>query len=164
VLSAVDILKKYGFEIDERAVREGIATARWQARFEIIDTAPLTIFDGAHNPQGIDSAVRSIEHYFGENKVYILTGVLKDKDYSYIAERLAQIASRAFVMTPDNPRALPSVEYADVLRGCGVEAVAYGSLREAYLSAKQAAFTDNVPLVCLGSLYTYSELMDVMGK
>ncbi len=164
VLSAVDILNRHGFAVDETAVREGIAKARWQARFEIIDREPLTIFDGAHNPQGVDSAVDSVKHYFGDDRVYILTGVLKDKDYTYIASRLSEIASRAFVLSPDSPRALPAEEYADVLGSNGVDAMPFASLEEAYRAARDAAKRDGVPLICLGSLYTYSGLMDVMEK
>lgn len=162
VLSAVDILRKGGMSISDEAVLRGLYEARWSARFEIIDRDPLTIFDGAHNPQGIDSAVNSIKHYFGENKVYVLTGVLSDKDYDYIASRLAEIASCAFVLTPDSPRALPSAEYARVLASKGVAAVGYDSLNEAYEAAARRAKEDGVPLVCLGSLYIYSELMSVM--
>ena len=164
VLSAVDILRGYGFEIDENAVRDGIAAARWQARFEIIGREPLTIFDGAHNPQGIDCAVDSIKHYFGSERVYILTGVLRDKDYTYIASRLSEIASRAFVMSPDSPRALPAEEFSDVLSSFSVDAKPFASLSDAYLAAKQAAARDGAPLICLGSLYTYSELMEVIEK
>ena len=164
VLSAVDILRANGLNISEEAVRKGLYDARWSARFEIINRDPLTIFDGAHNPQGIDSAVKSIKHYFADKKVYVLTGVLADKDYRYIASRLAEIASHAFVLTPDSPRALPSNEYANVLRSSGVEAVGYGSLLEAYSAAESKAREDGVPLVCLGSLYIYSELMSVVEK
>ena len=60
VLSAVDILRKEGMDIPESAVKKGLLAARWQARFEILSREPLVIFDGAHNPQGIDSAVMSI--------------------------------------------------------------------------------------------------------
>ena len=163
VLSAIDILKAEGMEISEDAIREGLYSARWQARFEIVENEPLVIFDGAHNPQGIDSAVTSIKHYFGDEKVYVLTGVLKDKDYRYIASRLSEIGSRAFVMTPDNPRALSAEEYAAVLCERGTEAVAFDSLRSAYLTAREEAKKAGKPLVCLGSLYTYSELCRLFG-
>lgn len=158
VLSAVDILRKEGMDIPESAVKEGLLRARWQARFEILSREPLVIFDGAHNPQGIDSAVMSIKHYFKDKKVYVMTGVLKDKDYGVISTRLAEIASRAFVMTPENPRALPAEEYADILKAKGVEAKAYDSIKEAFAQAKREAKKDGVPLVCLGSLYVYSSL------
>ena len=159
VISAVDILNTCGFDIGENDLREGLVEARWQARFEILKKEPLIIFDGAHNAQGIDSAVASIYHYFGDRKVYVLTGVLADKDYRYIAQRLSEIAEKAFVMTPDNPRALASDEYADALENCGVSSQAFETLEKAYITASREALADGVPLVCLGSLYTYSELI-----
>ena len=158
VLSAVDILRKEGMDIPESAVKKGLLAARWQARFEILSREPLVIFDGAHNPQGIDSAVMSIKHYFKDKKVYVMTGVLKDKDYDVISTRLSEIASRAFVMTPENPRALDGEEYAKILEAKGVESKAYATIKEAFETAKQAAKQDGVPLVCLGSLYTYSSI------
>ena len=162
VLSAVDILRENGIEIPEDAVRRGLAAARWAGRFEIISQEPLIIFDGAHNAQGIDSAVGSIKHYFRDEKVYVLTGVLKDKDYRAIASRLSEIADRAFVMTPDSPRALPSKEYAEILNSVGVEAAAFDSIKEAFFAAREAAKRDSVPLVCLGSLYVYVDLIDLV--
>jgi dihydrofolate synthase/folylpolyglutamate synthase len=158
VLSAIDILRKQGMDIPEDAVKRGLLRARWQARFEILSRDPLVIFDGAHNPQGIDSAVNSIKHYFKDKKVYVMTGVLKDKDYDVISTRLSEIASRAFVMTPENPRALPAEEYAKILKAKGVEAKDYGTVKEAFEEAKKTAKKDGVPLVCLGSLYVYSSL------
>lgn len=158
VLSAVDILRGEGMDIPESAVRKGLESARWQARFEILSREPLVIFDGAHNPEGIDSAVKSIGHYFGGQKIYVMTGVLKDKDYEVIATRLSEIASRAFVMTPENPRALAAEEYAQILGEKGIDAKAYGSIKEAFGAAKKAAREDGIPLVCLGSLYVYSSL------
>ena len=87
-----------------------------------------------------------------------MTGVLKDKDYDVISTRLSEIASRAFVMTPENPRALDGEEYAKILEAKGVESKAYATIKEAFETAKQAAKQDGVPLVCLGSLYTYSSI------
>ncbi len=164
VINAVDILRKRGIDISDEALRDGLATAVWRGRFEIICNDPLMIFDGAHNPQGIHSAVESIKTYFGDIKVYLLTGVLRDKDYTAIAKDLSAVASRAFTLTPDSPRALSSEEYAATLNGAGIEATSYTTLSDALKAAKDAAKKDGVPLVCLGSLYVYSSLMDEMKK
>ena len=160
VLSALDILRERGMNIPESAIREGLAAARWQARFEIISRDPLTIFDGAHNAEGISAAVKSIKTYFGDEKVYVLSGVLSDKDYRAIAKDISTVASRAFTMTPENPRALAAEDYAAVLRENGVEANAYASIDSALDSALNAARRDAIPLVCLGSLYTYCSIID----
>lgn len=158
VLTAVDILRSRGLNIPEEAVRLGLIEARWPARFEILSNDPLIIFDGAHNPEGITAAVESIKHYFGERKVYLLSGVLRDKDYEYIAGKVAEVSSRAFTMTPDNPRALSAEEYAAELAKNKVEALSYPDVRAAFSAAKAAAKQDGAPLVCLGSLYTYVDI------
>lgn len=162
VLKAVDILRNNGVDIPENAVKQGLSEARWIGRFEILSKEPLTIFDGAHNPQGIDSAVDSIKQYFGNEKVYVLTGVLKDKDYEYIASRLSEIADMAFTLTPDNPRALDSQTYASVLCKNGVSAKGFESLKSAYDAGRNQAQSDGKALICLGSLYTYSELIKLI--
>lgn len=162
VLCAVDVLRQYGFAVDERAVLSGLEAAVWQGRFEIIKKEPLVIFDGAHNPQGIDAAVESVKQYFGTRKLLVLTGVLKDKDHRYIASRLSEIAAEAFVITPDNPRALSAEEYAAELRLFGAEATAYTSLVSAYSAAVGEAERQGIPLICLGSLYTYAELIKLI--
>ena len=165
VINAVEILRKQGMDISDKDIRSGLEKARWQGRFEIICRKPLMIFDGAHNPQGIRSAVESIRTYFGDEKVYLLTGVLMDKDYSVIAKDLSAVASKAFTLTPDSPRALNSAEYAETLCGAGIEATPFDSLAEALDCALASAKKDNKPLICLGSLYVYSSLMSIMeGK
>ena len=159
VLSAIDVLRDGGMNIPESAVKEGLMTASWAARFEIISKEPLIIFDGAHNPQGISSAVESIHRYFGDEGVYVLTGVLRDKDYKFIAGKLSEVATRAFTMTPDNKRALTAEEYASELSALGVKAEPYPDIKAAFDAAREAALTDKKPLVCLGSLYTYCDII-----
>ncbi len=160
VIAAADILNTKGFSISEDALRKGLLAARWQARFEVISKSPLIIFDGAHNPEGIEKAVESVKYYFGEQKILVLTGVMKDKNYRYIAGRLSEIAAAALTITPDNPRALDAAEYAAVLSEAGVNAAAYTTPAEAVKAGKSLAAEKDLPLICLGSLYMYKEIAD----
>ena len=157
VLSAIDILKARGFNICENSIVRGFASTKWIGRFEILNENPLIIFDGAHNPQGISASVESILSYFTE-KVYVLTGVLKDKDYNFIARELSKIAEKAFTITPENPRALTAPEYAEILEKEGVTSTPFETVKEAYEKAKSEAQKNNKPLIILGSLYTYASL------
>lgn len=164
VLEAVDALSVLGMPIEEKDVLRGLAEASWLARFEIVNYSPLIIFDGAHNPQGIASATESVAHYFGERKVAVITGVLKDKDYEFIANKLARVASYAFTITPDNPRALTAQEYAEVLRKNGVRATPTANIAEAVALAVAEADKNGDAIVCLGSLYTYAEITAEIEK
>ena len=164
VLSAIDILKDKGLKISEDAINNGLIWAKWSARFELLSKEPIVIYDGAHNPEGIEAACSSIKNYFGDKKVFVLSGVMKDKDYDYIASMLSSVASRAFTVTPDNPRALDAKKYAEVLTQKGINALPFDSLRDALRSAYYTAKSEKTPLVCLGSLYMYSELINEFEK
>lgn len=158
-ISAIDILRRSGFEISEENLKNGLANAKWQGRFEILSKEPLIIFDGAHNPQGIAAAVESIKLYFKEQKACIVTGVLRDKDYTHIAKMLSTVATRAFTFTPDSPRALNAEEYASTLNSAGLFAEASVTVFEALNKAKAYAIEHNCPVICAGSLYAYAEII-----
>lgn len=163
-LCAIDLLAKLDFAVSDQAVRQGLACVAWPARFEIISRDPLIIADGGHNPEGIDGAVGSIRAYFGDRKVGIVTGVMADKDYRYMAGRMAEVTEQVFCLTPNNPRALPATEYAAVFASLGVSAVATHSVQEALTKAVAWAKQTGAPLVCLGSLYMYGEIRKALEK
>ena len=159
VLDAIDILRMGGLAINEESVTKGLANAKWPARFEIIKNDPRVIFDGAHNLQGIEAAVKSIKQYFADKKVIVVSGVLKDKDYQKISDSISEIASRVYTITPSNPRALSAMEYANIFERRGIKATCCESVNEAIdLAIKEAAAT-NSAVCCLGSLYTYCEII-----
>ncbi len=164
VLEAIELLKSCGMAISDSAIREGLEDAKWSARFEIINHLPLIIFDGAHNPEGIASAVESVKHYFGSEKVIVVSGVLKDKDYNYIAGRLSEISVAAYTITPNNPRALPGEDFASLLSSLGVDAIANGSIGDALKRAVERADKNGEAIVCLGSLYTYVDVSRELEK
>lgn len=159
VLSAMELLRdSAGMRIPEDAVRQGLATVRWQARFEVLRRDPTVIFDGAHNPQGIAAAVRSIRTYFPDEKVLVLSGVMADKDFDAIIEGFRPVAERVYTVAPDNPRALPADEYAVACMAHGVRAEAFDSVPAALERAVSDAKASGMPLCCLGSLYLYKEI------
>lgn len=163
VIEAVELLREGGLEIPHRCVREGLARAVWRARFEVIGKSPLTVFDGAHNAEGIASAAESIRTYIGRGAVAV-TGVLADKEYEKIAATLAGVVCAAYTLTPNNPRALSAGDYAEVLRTHGVEAHPCLSIDEAVEAALDDAERRGTAVVCLGSLYTYREVVSARQK
>jgi dihydrofolate synthase/folylpolyglutamate synthase len=164
VLKAIEILKSQGALIEEEHIRRGLEKSRWSARFErILDTPPM-IFDGGHNAEGVFSAVESIEKYFPDERVYIITGVMRDKDYNAIAKRVSTVAEKVFTVTPNNPRALSAKKYASVYTDMGTDAQDFDCILNAVKACVREAREKNKAIVCLGSLYMYSELVDCLEK
>jgi dihydrofolate synthase/folylpolyglutamate synthase len=159
VLSAVNQLKEEGLYIPDEAVRDGLLKARWAARFEIVNENPTIIFDGSHNAEGISAAKESVIRYFGQEKVIVISGVLKDKEYEKIAEDIAEIASEVYTITPKNPRALDAQKYAEVIKEKGAAATSCEGIEEALSKAIGTAKKNNSAVVILGSLYTYGDVI-----
>lgn len=164
VIDAIKILQGRGLKISKEALYSGLAKAKWRARFEIIGHDPDVIFDGAHNPEGITAAVASIKQYFGNQKLVLVSGVLSDKDYKAIAKTMAEVISHAYTITPDNPRALSASNFANVLCEFGVDATATSNIAEALRLGKEKAKALGTALCCLGSLYTYVEVINEINK
>jgi dihydrofolate synthase/folylpolyglutamate synthase len=101
-------------------VQTGIAATRWPVRLEVIPGPPLTLIDGAHNPQGCQALGDALDRLLPGQPIVFLLGLLADKDYPAMLEALwhnRQFSVQSIVcVTPDNPRALPADQLADFIR------------------------------------------------
>lgn len=159
-LLAATILREKGLKISDEDIRSGLKNTRWLARFEKLSDNPLIIFDGSHNPEGVMAAVKSIKGYFGDRKVNILSGVMRDKDYTFMARAIGEVANKVFTVTVNNPRALSGEDYSKVFIENDIEATPFPDVAAAIAYHKQNF--SNTPLICLGSLYMYSEVYEVL--
>lgn len=159
VLTAVEILRNEGLNIPDNAVKSGLLSAHIHGRFELISENPMIIFDGSHNPDGINQAVASIEKYFGDTKIVLLIGVMADKDYELYPKMLGKYIDRVYTVKPDNPRALNSDILAETFINHGIKALSFADLNNGVKSAVDYATNNNMPLIALGSLYMYKDFI-----
>ena len=164
VLTALQLLQKGGIVIGEDAVRRGLESVRWPARFERIRKDPVIICDGGHNPEGIDCAVDSAKLYFPTQKLLLVCGVMADKDYPYMVKKLSEIAKEAHCLKPQNPRALAAEDMAAEFRKHGTHAIPYTACEDALQDAVCKAKKENLPILCVGSLYFYGEVVAALEK
>lgn len=164
VLDAIDVLKENGTDIPESAVRNGLLNAVWPARFELLREDPITIFDGGHNPNGIDALLRSLRTVFPGQRFVLLTGVMRDKDHSKMIAELAPVTIRAFTFTPDNPRAMCAEDYAAEFTAVGIDAFPCSSAADGLQKASDAAKDFGIPLIICGSLYSYAAIRDALDS
>lgn len=97
-------LKRQGFNINDDIIKEGIKSARWPARMEILKKEPLLIFDGAHNVDGMECFVKNIRSLAENKKKIIILGMVKDKEYSKCIKLLDGAADVLITSTLENPR------------------------------------------------------------
>ncbi len=162
VITAIEIMRSIDIDISDEALDRGLLNAHWKARFEILSHEPLVIYDGAHNPNGIRSAVENIRCYLSpltdDGKVVLLMGVLADKNHREMIEMLSSSALTAYTVTPDNARSLDSDKVMLEFEENGVDAHACETIQDGVAQAVKCAASEKRPLVCLGSLYMYADV------
>ena len=100
-----------GFNIPYETVKKALAETFFPARAEIICKSPLTVLDGAHNPDGAEALSEIMEKYSGE--ITALIGVMRDKDYKILLEKTLKHCKSAVAVTVENmPRSLEREELA----------------------------------------------------
>ena len=103
--TAICTLQNLPIGIPNIAIRSALENSQMPARFEILQKNPYVILDGAHNTNGVFALCESIKEYFPQ-KVTMICGMLKDKNYAECARMLAPLCNLFIATTPESPRAL----------------------------------------------------------
>lgn len=156
VVSAVDILREKGFAISDEQLIEGIAAAKFPARFEVCSKDPLVILDGAHNPQAAAALASGIKKFLPEKRT-LLCGMMADKDCAGVMSTLAPLFERVIAVPVQSPRAISPAELA-ALAAPYCKSVFTAENAAQALDAALAALNPGEALVVAGSLYLASEL------
>lgn len=166
VLEIIHCLVEKGYDIPDRAIREGMRSVRWQGRFEVMCKDPLFIIDGAHNPDGIHALYHNLRTYCPDEMFVFLAGILKDKDYHDMLKHMLPLAESFVTIVPDNPRAMSAGECADAIRSCGFEGeiVIQADTRQAVLTALERAKEKRIGVCAFGSLYSVGALKSVLEE
>ncbi len=93
------LLREQEIEIPDEAILAGIEGTFLPARCQVLQKGPAFIVDGAHNPDAV-KALRSFAQEQGFERLFIMYGVLKDKDYGTMTEILAPESQEVFVTKP----------------------------------------------------------------
>lgn len=157
-------LTRCGYEIPEKALRQGLRETRWPGRFTVLGKKPLFVADGAHNEDAAKKLAQSIEFYFTNKRIIYIIGVLKDKEYERIIEHTARYADQILTVTPpNNPRAMGSYELAQEVARVHPRVTAVDSLEEAVELSHLLAGREDV-ILAFGSLSYLGRLMEIMEE
>ncbi|MBL5766163.1 MULTISPECIES: bifunctional folylpolyglutamate synthase/dihydrofolate synthase [Heyndrickxia] len=91
--------------IDEPMIREGLKKAFWPGRMEVLSEHPFVIVDGAHNPEGINSLINTLQEHFPYKKKKMIFAALSDKELTNMIQPLAKLDAEVYFTEFDFPRA-----------------------------------------------------------
>ena len=88
---AVALVRQLGVD-DETTIRRGLRAATWPGRFEVVETEPAVVLDGAHNPAAC-RALRETVDAFDHDRLHLVFGAMTDKDHREMVRALPAAAT-----------------------------------------------------------------------
>src|SRR4029077_7924685 len=86
-------------DVDDDAVRAGLAAARWPGRLQAISHHPQVILDGGHNPAAMVKAGAALRRLIGDQRLVPVFGMLSERDPVQLLAALRTLRPDAVVFT-----------------------------------------------------------------
>jgi dihydrofolate synthase/folylpolyglutamate synthase len=152
-------------ELDPGAVEAAAGEVLVPGRLQVVGCEPLTLIDGAHNPDGIAALVESLPELPAErDRLVAVVSILDDKDAAGMLSALLPHCAGLVITASRNPRALPPPTIESLARQLGgppAEIVAAPA--RALERGRELAGPGGVVLAT-GSIYLIADLVRPAGQ
>ncbi len=138
---------EYDYHVEHKHIDDAFKVFNWFGRYEIIQSNPKIIIDGAHNIAGIKSLIKS-----SPKDMVVIFSALADKDYNEMLELLKNHFREVVFAKFDFYRALNIEDISGVKK--------FDSFNDALVYVEKE-YANNDILVC-GSLYFISEVRKIL--
>ncbi|NCA29891.1 MAG: bifunctional folylpolyglutamate synthase/dihydrofolate synthase [Chitinophagia bacterium] len=165
VLVACQLLAGMGWKLTSEIIMQALleikASTGLMGRWECIQSNPRIILDVAHNEHGIKAMLDQLTTTQYE-QLYIVTGMVKDKDVNAVLNLLPKNANYYFTQS-HLPRALAAQELAEKANLIGLKGDIYNDVNIA-LEIASAKASDKDLILVIGSVYLVAEVNRALFK
>lgn len=144
-------------------ITKSIKSVIWKGRLEVLSNNPYVVIDGAHNIQGIQTLSKNIKKYFEYDNLYLILGILADKDVEEMIKVITPMAKKVYAVTPNSIRAELAEDLKKEIIKYNENCQDYDDYKEAYLTALNDA-DENDLILASGSLYMVGDMRKIINK
>lgn len=163
-MQAIEILNnKNIIDISIANIVKSIKNVSWKGRLEVLSNNPYVVIDGAHNIQGIKTLSRNIKKYFKYENLYLILGILADKDVEEMIKIITPMAKKVYSVTPNSIRGELAESLKDEVSKFNKNCKAFDKYEEAYLEALNDASEKDL-ILASGSLYMIGDMRKIIRK
>ncbi|MBU3089729.1 bifunctional folylpolyglutamate synthase/dihydrofolate synthase [Clostridium gasigenes] len=163
-IKAIELLEKNKkVKISKEILEKSLEDVCWNGRLEVMKKSPLVVLDGAHNIQGITTLKQNIEKYFKYKNIYLILGILADKDVEEMIKVITPMAKEVYAVTPNSIRAELAEDLKNEVLKYNENCIAFEKYEYALNKALEIAKEDDIIVAC-GSLYMVGGMRTIIKK
>ncbi|MBI5586496.1 MAG: bifunctional folylpolyglutamate synthase/dihydrofolate synthase [Deltaproteobacteria bacterium] len=162
-LSAALLWQEGPKELKEGDLREGLRTVFWPGRLELVPQKPRIVLDGAHNPLAMKALARSLTQLFEYKKLFLVIGIMQDKDIPGIFAPIVPLADQIFLTRAEYNRSAAPEHLFSLLQENQRKCRVFPNIARALDQAREEAAEED--LICVtGSLFVVGEARNFIFK
>jgi dihydrofolate synthase/folylpolyglutamate synthase len=162
-LAVAAIQKTPHLKINISNIHSGLFKAYWPARMQVIKKSPLTILDVAHNSAGFTEIFKFIHQQFPNKKIWVLVGLIDDKDYKSIGKILEKYSFKIGVITKFSEKALLPKKLIDNINNPSIDTFIFNNILDGYLKFSEQISLKDLLLI-IGSHYLAGDFLKKIQK
>jgi len=160
-ITALEVLGDVvGMDFDAACVKKGIASARWNGRFQVLKKDPPFILDGAHNPGAAKMLAETLDLILKGKPLALVTGMCGDKDVHGFFKPFGSRVRKLWVVPLKSERNMKPGQAASAGRTMGWT-VSESTLDVAMAEAENWARENNGAVCIAGSLFLAGEVLEM---
>ncbi|GAB2998727.1 folylpolyglutamate synthase/dihydrofolate synthase family protein [Cyclobacterium sediminis] len=163
IIVALNQLNALGLQLHPEHIKEGlshiITNTGLKGRWQILSSEPLTICDTGHNADGIQEIIDQLSVLKGQQKLYMILGMVKDKAHYKVLEKLPKDAEYFFCQA-DQPRSMPARELQSLATELGLKVEVIENVNQARMAAEKKATKEDLIFIG-GSTFVVAEINDL---
>jgi dihydrofolate synthase/folylpolyglutamate synthase len=145
-------------EFSPSIVKKGLASTCWPGRLQVLSREPVTVIDGAHNPEAAERLNATLKELFKGKPIFLILGMCSDKDAAGFVRNLTIPVTHCWVVGLANERSMPPGELAREARNKGWPC-SLATVPQALADAGRLALEKNGVVCAAGSLFLAGEIL-----
>lgn len=146
--------------VSDDSISQGLLNTRFPGRMETVQTDPLVVLDGAHNPEKVSGMAAALRQVTGGRRLILVFGVLESKNYSEMWDHLEPLADMLIATAP-KVLAKPPIPASEIagLAGPNLLVETIDNPLDAIERALELASPDDA-IIVTGSLYLVGNIRE----
>lgn len=163
-IEAVKELENLNYiDLDINKIKLAVKKVEWKGRLEILSQNPYIVIDGAHNVAGIKYLKNNIDEYFKYKNLYLILGILADKEVEKMVEEITPLAKEVYTVTSNSIRAKNSQDLREIVKNYNENCLAFEDYEEAARYVINKANKEDL-ILASGSLYMIGKIREIFNR
>ncbi|WP_123041301.1 bifunctional folylpolyglutamate synthase/dihydrofolate synthase [Cohnella candidum] len=111
----LEVLRQYyALIVEDADLAEGLRSAAWPGRLELVSRQPRILLDGAHNPEGMEALAAALRDVYKYDRLNVMMAMMPNKNHEHSLRHILPMVDLLVITEPDFHKKMNAEDLAEV--------------------------------------------------